>query len=290
MGKTKLAWVFGSILCIALIAIIGFTFLKKDVVASVAGVEIERNELHTSLEKLYGPQVLELLITNKIIEQEAEKEMITVSDKELDEEMQPLIDSYGGEESFTSAIEASGLTRADVEDDVRQFIQTKKLLEPRIEITDDEIKTYFEANKDSLAQPEQVQASHILVEDETTANEVATKLADGSDFAELAKEYSKDTANAEDGGELGYFGKGQMVAEFDNAVFSLGIDEISDPVKTEFGYHIIKVTDKKEAKEANYEESKDTIYEVLFNQKVSEEYTVWLTEKTEEYKIERNLT
>ncbi|MDR4889652.1 peptidylprolyl isomerase [Fredinandcohnia sp. QZ13] len=289
MGKTKLAWVVGAILCIV-IAIIGFTYVKKDVVASVNGVEIERDELHTSLEKFYGSQVLETLITNKIIELEAEKENITVSDKELDEELQALIDSYGGEETFTSAIEASGVTRKEVEDDIKQFIQTKKLLEPRIEITDDEVKTYFEENKDSFVQPEQVQASHILVDDEATASEVATKLADGADFAELAKEYSKDTANAEAGGELGYFGKGEMVAEFENAAFSMGIDEISAPVKTEYGYHIIKVTDKKEAKEATYEESKDSIYKVLFDQKISEEYSAWLTEKTEEYKIERNLS
>lgn len=290
MGKTKLAWVIGSILCIALIVIIGFTYLKKDVVATVDGVEIERDELHTSLEKFYGSEVLETLITNKIIELEAEKENITVSDKELDEELQALIDSYGGEESFTSAIEASGVKRKDVEVDIKQFIQTKKLLEPRIEITDDELKTYFEENKDSFAQGEQIQASHILVDDEATANEVATKLADGADFTELAKEYSTDTANAEAGGELGYFGKGEMVAEFENAAFSMGIDEISDPVKTEHGYHIIKVTDKKEAQEANYEENKDAIYEVLFDQKISDEYTAWLTEKIEEYKVERKLS
>ncbi|MFS0821947.1 peptidylprolyl isomerase [Bacillus sp. 1P02SD] len=290
MGKTKLAWAVGSILCIALIAIIGFTYVKKDVVASVNGVEIERDELHTSLEKFYGSQVLETLITNKIIALEAEKENIEVSDEEIDKELQALIDSYGGEETFTSAIEASGATRKDIENDIKQFIQTKKLLEPRIVITDDELKTYFEENKDSFAQSEQVQASHILVDDESTANEVTTKLSDGADFAELAKEYSKDTANAEAGGELGYFGKGEMVAEFENAAFSLGIDEISDPVKTDFGYHIIKVTDKKEAKEATYEDSKDSIYAVLFDQKISEEYSAWLTEKTEEYKIERNLS
>ncbi|MEH7383565.1 peptidylprolyl isomerase [Bacillus sp. JJ1533] len=290
MGKTKLVWVIGSILCIALIVISGFTFLKKDVVASVNGVEIERDELHTSLEKFYGSQVLDTLITNKIIEQEAEKEKITVSDKEIDEEMQVLIDSYGGEDVFTNAIEASGVTRTEVEEDIKQFIQTKKLLEPRIDITDEELKTYFEENKDTFSQPEQVQASHILVDDESAAKEVATKLEDGADFAELAKEYSKDTANAESGGELGYFGKGEMVAEFEDAAFSMKVDEISDPVKTEYGYHIIKVTDKKEAKEANYEESKDIIYDVLFDQKIPEEYTAWLTEKTEEYKIERNLS
>ncbi|WP_449537617.1 peptidylprolyl isomerase [Ferdinandcohnia sp. Marseille-Q9671] len=289
MGKTKLAWLFGSVLCIALIVIIGFTFLKKDVVASVGGVEIERDELHSALEQYYGSDVLETLITEKIIQQEAEKEKIKVSDKEIDEELQALIDSYGGEESFTSVLETSGVTRADVESDVTQFILTKKLLEPRIEITDDEVKTYFEENKDTFAQSEQVQASHILVEDEATANEVATKLADGSDFAELAKEYSTDAANAESGGDLGLFGKGEMVAEFEEVAFSLDVNEISEPVKTSHGYHIIKVTDKKDAVEANFEDSKDTIYNTLFDEKMSTEYTAWLTEKTEEYTIERKL-
>lgn len=286
--KSRIVWIIGA-LCLVVIVLLSFTLFKKDVVASVNGIDIERAELQTALEQFYGSEVLESLITDKIIELEAEKEKITVSDEELDSEMQALIDSYGGEEAFTSAIEASGATRADVEEDIKIYIQTKKLLEPRIEITDEELETYFEENKDTFTQAEQIQASHILVEDEVTANEVAAKLAEGEDFAELAKEYSTDTSNAETGGDLGYFGKGEMVAEFEEVAFAMEIDEISDPVKTEYGYHIIKVVDKKEAVEANFEDNKETIRETLFDQKISTEYSTWLTEKTEEYEIDRKL-
>ena len=82
------------------------------------------------------------------------------------------------------------------------------------------------------------------------------KLKDGEDFATLAEEYSTDTSNADNGGELGFFPRGKMVAEFEEAAFSMKVDEISDPVKTEHGYHIIHVTDKKEAKEAVFEDQK----------------------------------
>ncbi|MFT4417016.1 peptidylprolyl isomerase [Fredinandcohnia humi] len=290
MLKRKSVWIPGTLLLVAVIVFLGITlFNNKDVVASVGGEEINRDELYTSLEQFYGAQVLETMITDKIVELESKKEKITVTDEELQEEMQALIDSYGGEEAFTTAIEASGATRADVEDDVTLYIKTKKLLEPRIEITDEELKTYFEENKASFAQPEQVQASHILVEEEATAKEVAEKLVNGEDFAELAKEYSTDTANAPTGGDLGYFGKGEMVKEFEDVAFSLEINEISDPVKTEHGYHIIKVVDKKEAVEAKYEDNKESIRETIFNQKIQTEYTTWISEKTEEYEIERKL-
>ena len=93
-------------------------------------------------------------------------------------------------------------------------------------------KAYFEENKEKFEQAEQVQANHILVEDEETAKEVDQKLKDGGDFAELAEEYSKDPSNANNGGELGYFGKGEMVPEFEEAVFAMEVDEISSPVKT----------------------------------------------------------
>ncbi|NRK74193.1 foldase, partial [Salmonella enterica subsp. enterica serovar Typhi] len=164
-----------------------------------------------------------------------------------------------------------------------------KILEPSIEITDDEIKTYFEDNKESLDTPEQVEASHILVEDEETAKEVKKKLDEGGDFAELAKEYSTDTQTKESGGELGYFSSGQMVEEFDKAAFAMDVDEISDPVKTDYGYHIIKVTGKQEAKEATLEESKDQIKETLLDQKVQEQASTWLSEATAKYKIENKL-
>lgn len=101
----------------------------------------------------------------------------------------------------------------------------------------------------------------------------------------MAKEYSTDTTTAESGGDLGYFSSGDMVAEFEEVAFALGVDEISAPVKTDYGYHIIKVVDHQEAKEANFEDSKEEISDTLMNDKMSTEYTVWLEELKEEYEI-----
>ncbi len=129
-----------------------------------------------------------------------------------------------------------------------------------------------------------------MVDDEKTAKEVKKKLDEGEDFAELAKEYSKDESNAESGGELGFFGKGKMVKEFEDKAFSMKVDEISDPVKTEHGYHIIKVTDKKDAKKAKLADHKEEIKDTLFEQKLQTEYQTWLNEKKEDYKIKKSLS
>lgn len=264
-------------------------FVKREIVANVGDVKITKDELHEQLMDNYGDQTLDAMINDKIVDMEIKKEKVSVSDDEIKKEMDKYIEQSGGEEAFNSALQQQGLQKKDVEKDIVRFLSIQKILEPRIEITDDEIKEYFENNKASFDQEEQVEASHILVKDEKTANEVKKKLDDGEDFAKLAKEYSKDEANAESGGELGFFGKGKMVKEFEDKAFSMKVDEISDPVKTEHGYHIIKVTDKKEAKEAKLADHKDEIKEQLFDQKLQTEYQTWLNEKKEDYKIKKSL-
>ena len=117
---------------------------------------------------------------------------------------------------------------------------------------------------------EQVLSEKYTVTDEETANEVITKLNNGTAFAELAKEYSVDTTTAEAGGELGYFSTGEMTLPFENAAFNLEIGELSEPVETEFGYHIIKVTNKQQKKNpdlAPFEDMKEQINDTLLNQK-----------------------
>ncbi|MGG7622233.1 foldase protein PrsA [Bacillus coreaensis] len=271
---------------VGLAIIAGILLSSKDsVVAMVGDASISEDELQQTLLDQYGADALDVLITNKLIELEADKQKITVSDEEVEEELATLSESYGGETALEEAVVATGMTMDDVREDIINYIKTEKLLEPRIEITDEELQTYFDENKDTFATAEQVQASHILVADEATANEVKSKLDAGEDFSELAKEYSTDTTTAESGGDLGYFSSGDMVAEFEEVAFALGVDEISAPVKTEYGYHIIKVVDHQEAKEANFEDSKGEISDTLMNDKMSTEYTVWLEELKEEYEI-----
>jgi foldase protein PrsA len=277
-----------AILIVTAVILVGFSYFKKDdTAAKVNGEVISKTELNSLLNDQYGAQVLDSLISEKLVLQEAKKKKITVSESELKKELKTLQDSYGGETAFQSAMKSSGVSTDRVNKDLKTYVLTRKILEPRIKITDAEMKTYFDENKATFAQDEQVKASHILVADEKTANEVKDKLAKGEDFAKLAKEYSTDTGTKDNGGDLGFFKKGDMVPEFETAAFSLGVNEISEPIKTDYGYHIIKVVDKKASTDAKYEDHKAEVKEAIMSEKIQTEYTTWLAEAKKDAKIKK---
>jgi len=273
---------------------IGFRQFLSDpsgnVVASVNGEKITKDELYQLLLKQAGQQGLNLLIAQRIVDLEAKKQKITISDAEIKEALEEYYDHYGGEETFTQIIEMSGTSLAEVKKNLVSTMKIKKLLEPRIKVTEEEMKAFFEENKEDFAQEEQVKARHILVATEKEAQEIKDKLAKAEDFAALAKEYSTDDSTKNNGGQLGFFNRGDMVPEFEKAAFALAVGEISAPVKTEYGYHLIKVEEKKEAAAPNYEKSKADIKEYLFNQKLQQEYNPWLQEVSADYEIKNFLT
>jgi len=258
---------------------------EGEIVAKIGDHVITKDELYEYLVAENGVQVLEAMISEKIVAIEAEKQKISVSDEDIDAEIKEIIANYGGEEVFNQAMEYYGYTLDDVKKNITTNTQIRKLLEPSITVTEEEMKDYFEENKESFGQKEQVKASHILVETEEEAKAIKEKLAAGEDFAELAKEYSTDEGSKLLGGDLGYFVRTEMVPSFADAAFSLQIGEISEPVKSEFGYHIIKVEDKKEGKEAKYEENKDMIRDILIDQRIPQAYQTWYQEKLNEYEI-----
>lgn len=261
----------------------------SEAVATVNGEKITAEEFDTKLKQQYGSEILDLLVTNKIIELEAKDMDISITEEEIDEEYKEYADMYGGEDSLLEVLSSYKMGSEDVKKDIETYLLTVKVMEDYVAITDEDVKTYFEENKETFGTPEQVEASHILVADEATASEVEEKLKAGEDFAELAKQHSTDTANAEKGGALGFFGRGEMATEFEDKAFSMNDGDVSEPVKTEFGFHIIKVTDKKEAKEATFEESKEVAREALLEQRVNEQYSTWVSEKMEEYEVENKL-
>ncbi|WP_126051628.1 peptidylprolyl isomerase [Siminovitchia acidinfaciens] len=268
-------------------AIIGLLSMdKKKYVASINGEKISEGELHDELVANYGTDVLQSLVNQKMIEMEIEKENINVPREDIDEEVEKYKEEYGGEAAFKKALEASGMNAADFESNIKDYLALTKLMEKRITITEKEMKSYFKENKDQFEQKEQVTASHILVKDEAAARNVIKKLGEGEDFAALAEKHSTDEMTSEFGGDLGTFGRGEMVKEFEEAVFSMKVGEVSDPVKTEYGYHIIKLNGKTKAKKADYESAKEEIRSTLFESKMNDEVPAWLEEIKEVYDVE----
>lgn len=289
MGKSKLKQnkllIATGCMFVAAVIVAVVLYNSHSKAATVNGENISKDDLNEALMSQYGTSVLDTLISDQIVLQEMDKEKVTVTEEEVAEEMDAYMEQYGGEEAFKEVLDENGVSYDSIEHNIEIYLGSKKLITPGIEITDDEMETYFEENKESFSQAEEIEASHILVEDEDTAKEVKQKLDDGDDFSELAASYSTDDSNKDNGGELGYFGEGEMVEAFEEVAFAMEVDEVSDPVKTDYGHHIIKVTDHKEAKEANFEDAKEEIKEMLIESKLSSEYTEWLNEKYEEYEI-----
>jgi foldase protein PrsA len=283
------------IIAMSLVLITILTACSKDalsgkandkIVARVNNEVITKDELYEFLVKENGQTALNSLIATKIVELEAKSQDIKATEEDVQKEMDTIAEQYGGQDAFEQFLIMYGYSMDDIKNNIEMNLNIKRLLEPDLKIEEDEMKAYFETNKERFDEKEQVKASHILVDSEDKAKEVKEKLLAGEDFAKLAKDYSIDTGNNQQGGELGFFARGEMVHEFEDAAFSLEIGKISDPVKTNHGYHIIKVEDKKQAKEATYEENKAAIKEILLEEKLPVSYNTWIQEKFAEYEIE----
>jgi peptidyl-prolyl cis-trans isomerase C len=135
----------------------------------------------------------------------------------------------------------------------------KKEVDEKVKLDKEEAKKFFDQNADKLTVGTKIKASHILVETEKEANDIIDKINKGKGFADLARSLSKDSVSAKKGGDLGYFGRGQMVPEFESAALSLKPGEVSKPVRTRFGFHIIKLIEIKKGEPAKFEESKEAI-------------------------------
>ncbi len=178
----------------------------------------------------------------------------------------------------------------------RKYIE--KNLQNKVTVSDAEVQKYYKEHKGQFKREESVKARHILIRVPQGADKkqwdeakkkiegIIARLKKGEDFAKLAKEYSEDPGSKNRGGDLGYFTKGRMVPEFEKAAFALKKGEISGPVKTAFGYHVIKVEDRKPAGEKSFDEVKENIRELLKQQKEAELQKKVLDKLSKKYKVE----
>lgn len=235
-----------------------------DVVATVNGEPITREAFYRALERAVGEQVLDQLITETLVLQAASSLREPVTDAEVDETVASLRAAYPSEELFQAALAAYGLSEDDLARQVRLSLILDRLATQDVEVSDEEVAAYFQAHKEELAHPERVRARHILVKTLEEAEDIRKALAEGEDFAELAAEQSLDTGSKDRGGDIGFFtASDNLVASFKEAAFALEVDEISDPVESVYGYHIIQVTEREPARPAVLEEEAEQIRRLL---------------------------
>lgn len=292
-----------AVAILAVVAIVIFAGLKlikpkeeEDVAAIVNGEVITWNEIDGQYNKL-SPQLQQLITKDVLLNQTINEKLLMneIKEKEIvvdEEELNALVErvkSQFTEEQLNETLEAQGLTMDEFVEQLSNRLKINNLLSgeiPELMVNDSEIKAFFNENKESLATPEMVRASHILVNSSEEAETLLAMLRNGSDFSELAASYSLD-GTAQNGGDLGYFARGTMVPAFEEAAFNLEVGEISGVVKTDYGYHIIKLTDRKAAKNANLEELRALIKFNLFDSKLNanpdkfQEYMQGLREKSE---------
>lgn len=257
--------------------------LDKGTVAIVNGDKISKDSYKEEM-SFYGAMlasrqnlknsIVQMMVQDKLIADDMKANKLEVSDKDVNESFLNSVKQFGGQEQFDKMLDDYNMDVEKFKETVKKdlmYQKHKEWFEKEHPVTDEEIKQYYEDNKDQFAKRD---ASHILVDNEKTAKEIKEKLDKGEDFAALAKEYSKDTANADNGGNLGEFSKGQMVKEFEDAAFALKEGEISEPIKTQFGYHIIKINKVSDSEDDN----KDAISKAI-NEKKYADYIKELNEK-----------
>jgi peptidyl-prolyl cis-trans isomerase C len=220
------------------------------------------------------------LIDRELIFLEAHQQGVEISEPDLNAAMQEHFDDYP-DDSFQEMLKERGMTMASWQAELRQRLIMEKLLHEvvyaRVVVADEEIEAYYNENRTDFDRPAQVRARQIVVADEAEGRKVLGLLRQGEDFTKVAREYSL-SPDAQDGGDLGFFGRGRMPAEFDAAVFELPVGRLSDLVKSEYGYHIFLVEEKRAAARLSQKEAAKEIRRILETRKQEEAYQEWLQE------------
>ncbi len=223
--------------------------------------------------------IVDELIRQRILLREAARMGIEVTDAEVETQFTRARMDLGGPAEFEKKLREGNTSAETLKNDIRDALLAQKLdlsMQQAIPISEPEVREFFEKNRSGLIQDE-IRARHILVETAAEAEEVLRLLTrERKDFAELARQRSKDTGSRERGGALGWFTRGRTVPEFEQAVFGLKPGRISGPVRTPFGYHVIQVEEFRSAKNQTFAEHRDHVEGLLRGQKWQAQRDAWL--------------
>ncbi|MBP3846621.1 peptidylprolyl isomerase [bacterium] len=262
-----------------------------------------KNDKNGVLYLMTERSVVTQLVIEELLNQEAENRGIKVTNKDVDEAINKIIDKLGGKDKLSEILKQNNVSIKQLKSDIKTQVKMQKLAQAteNVKVSDKEVKDFYDKNIDKFKHGEQIRAYHILLmtnpmqlgqeiaseskkelsndelskkidekvkANEELANKIAKELkADNSKFVEYAKKYSQDTTSAQKGGDLGYFEAKVMVPEFSKAAFAAKPNTVVGPVKTQFGYHVILVTDRRPAGTESFDKVKNNLKESLTNEK-----------------------
>lgn len=253
----------------------------------------------------FKKKTLENLIDSELLYQESQRQGIEIDNAIIDGEFKVMKNSFSSEDEFKKWLSEMNLSETELKFQLRRRAAIEQLIQrvivSKVTVSDKEMKEYYDKHLDFFTQPEQVRASHILIKIDPSAKEsqkgearkalerIQLQLKAGKDFSALAKKYSQCSSSV-NGGDLGYLVRGQMARPFEQAAFLLKLGEVSDIVETEFGYHLIKVTDRKPEATLPYKDAKDNVEQLLRLEKAQQEVSSHIAKLKQEARVDRFLT
>ena len=263
--------------------------------------KIPPEQLQSLLPKL-KTQALENLINTQLLFAEADRKEIKPSSDEINSELDSIISRFPSPEVFQQQLTKTGITREQMLKDIEQQLKVNTLVKEslngvEITVTEKEVSEFYQENPDNFRSPEQVRASHVLLKSNPDDDPMVKsqkrlelaglrgKIEDGADFAKIAEEHS-ECPSKQQGGDLGFFERGKMVKSFEEVAFALEVGEVSDVVESQFGYHIIKVSEHQEARTIPLDEVNEKISTYLKNTKEQQAVNTYLGTLREKADIE----
>ena len=287
------------------------------VLARVNGEDVTRTEFEEYVQNLEGRAggpvpaeqrdqvyrgVLDQIVGYKLLLQESKARKVAIPDADVEARIGEIRKQFPSEDVFMQMLIQRKMTLEQIRNDARQDMAIAKLIETEIAakaaVKPEQIQDFYAKNPDQFKQDERVRASHILIafpekadaaakaQAKTTADQVLKDVKAGKDFAALAKEHSQDPGSAVNGGDLGFFQKGQMVGPFNDVAFTLAPGAVSDVVETQFGYHIIKVAEKQPSRTVPLEEVRPQVEQYLQNQNREQETEAFVKSLRSKGKVE----